>query len=102
MSHKYTMEQYSTIKKNEILPFATTWMNQRFSHSKSERERPITYDITCMWNLEYGTNEPIHKTETDSQTWKTDLWLLTGSSGEGVGWTGSLGLVDANWYIQNG
>ena len=35
--------------------------------SKSERERQITYDIT-MWNLKYGTNEPIYKTETDSYT----------------------------------
>ena len=34
--------------------------------SKSERERQITYDITSMWNLKYGTNEPIYKTETDS------------------------------------
>ena len=36
--------------------------------SKSERERQIPYDITYMWNLKYGTNEPIYKTETDSQT----------------------------------
>ena len=28
-----------------------------------------------MWNLKYGTNEPIYKTETDSQTLRTDLWL---------------------------
>ena len=25
-----------------------------------------------------------------------------GGAGEGVGWTGSWGLVDANYYIQNG
>ena len=25
--HTYTMEYYSAIEKNEILPFATTWMD---------------------------------------------------------------------------
>ena len=34
----------------------------------SERERQIKYDITYTWNLKYGTNELICKTETDSQT----------------------------------
>ena len=34
--------------------------------SKSGRERQIPYDITYMWNLKYDTNEPIYKTETDS------------------------------------
>ena len=27
MWHAHTMEYYSAIKKNEILPFATTWMD---------------------------------------------------------------------------
>ena len=35
---------------------------------ESERERQIPYDITYMWNLKYDTNEPIYKTETNSQT----------------------------------
>ena len=35
-------------------------------HTKSEGERQIPYDITYMWNLKYGTNDPIYKTETDS------------------------------------
>ena len=47
-----------------------------------------------MQNLKYGTGEPIYKTETDSQTYRTDLWR-----GERVGWTERLGLVDANYYI---
>ena len=47
--------------------------------------------------LRYGTNEPNYKTETDSQTYRTDLWLPRGME-EGVGWTGSLGLADANYY----
>ena len=36
--------------------------------SKSERERQILYDITYMWNLNYGMNEPIYEMGTDSQT----------------------------------
>ena len=55
----------------------------------------IPYDITYMWDLKYGTDEPIQKTETDSQTQRTALWLPS----ERVGWMGSLGGVDANYYI---
>ena len=36
--------------------------------SKSDRERQTPCVITYMWNLKYDTNEPIYKTETDSQT----------------------------------
>ena len=43
--------------------------------SKSERERQMPYDITYMWNLKYGKNEPIYKTETDLQRLRIDLWL---------------------------
>ena len=35
------------------------------NQTKSERERQI-YAITYMWNLKYGTNESIYRTETDS------------------------------------
>ena len=28
-----------------------------------------------MWNIKYGTKEPIHRIETDSQTWRADMWL---------------------------
>ena len=38
-------------------------------HTKQNKsERQIPYDITYMWNLKYGTNEPIQKIKTDSQT----------------------------------
>ena len=46
------MEYYSAIKKNEVMPFAATWMQlEIIILSKSERERQIPYDITYMWNL---------------------------------------------------
>ena len=53
--------------------------------SKSDRERQIPYDITYMWNPKYDTSEHIYKTETDSQTQKTNLWLPEGNGGgEGI------------------
>ena len=49
MWYIYTMEYYSAIKKNKIMPFATTWMQlEIIILSKSERERQILYDITYM------------------------------------------------------
>lgn len=51
----------------------------RDSHSKSsqsERERQI-YDITFMWNLKYGTKDPIYAIKK-IQTWRTDVWLPRG------------------------
>ena len=63
---------------------------------KSERE--ISYDITCMWNQKYNTNEPIDETETDSQAQRTDLWWLMGRE-LGEGWSRRLGLANVSLYI---
>ena len=58
--------------------------------SKSDRERQISYHITYMWNLKKnGTNERIYKTEIESQTLKTNLWLPKGKAGGG-GWRNKL------------
>ena len=52
------------------MPFAATWtqLDYHTKRSKSERERQTPYDITYIWNLKCDRNEPIYKTETDSQT----------------------------------
>ena len=58
-------------KKNGIMPFAATWIQPEIvilSEVKSQRERQVSYNITYMWNLKYGTNEPIYRIETDLQT----------------------------------
>ena len=48
----YTMEYYSAIKKNEIMPFAATWMDlEIIILSEVSQTKTISYDITCMWNL---------------------------------------------------
>ena len=46
-THTHTQEYYSVIKKNEILPFATKWMDlMNIMLGEKVRERQILYDIT--------------------------------------------------------
>ena len=61
LSHKKEWDNAICSNMDETRDYHMKW-------SKSERERQIPYDIAYMWNLKYGTNEPIYKTETDSQT----------------------------------
>ena len=40
----------------------------------NQTERQMSYGIAYMWNLKCDTNGLTYKTDTDSQTWKTNLW----------------------------
>ena len=51
----YTVEYYSAIKRNKIMPFAAVRMGPE-----------IPYGMTSMLNVKYSTNERTLKTETDS------------------------------------
>ena len=42
--------------------------------------------IPYMWSLKCGTNEPVYKTETDSQTWRRDVKLPRRRRREWEGW----------------
>ena len=54
-------------KKNEIMPFAATWMDlEIIILSKISQKEKDKYHITYMWNLKHDTNEHIHETKTDS------------------------------------
>ena len=95
------MEYYSAVKKNEIVPFAATWMDLEIiilSEVKQDRERQILHDITYRWNLKYDTNELIYEIETDIEK---RLVVAKGEDGW-RGWIWSLGLADVNYYIENG
>ena len=69
------MEYYSSIEKNEILPFAATQTDLEIIRPSEVSQRKKLYNITYMWNLKNNTNDLICKTETDSQTLKTNLRL---------------------------
>ena len=67
--HIYTMDYCSAINKNTIMTFAATRMDLEIiilNKVKSEKESQIPYDITYIWNLIYGTNEPFYRKETNS------------------------------------
>ena len=51
MWYLYTMEYYLAIRKNEILPFATTRMELEGNMRSKIRERQISYDFTHMRTL---------------------------------------------------
>ena len=44
-----------------------------------------------MCNLTDGTNEPVYKTETDSQSWGSDLWLPREARGGRTDWEFGVG-----------
>ena len=71
LSHKKEWNNAMCSNMDGSRDYHTKW-------SKSERKGQIPYDITYMWNLNYDTNELIYKTETDSQTSKTNLQLPKG------------------------
>ena len=48
----------------------------------------------------YDTKELMYKTEIDSQTQRTDLWLPS-ETGLEEKWSRIWGLADANYYIQS-
>ena len=39
---------------------------RNFHTMRNKTERQISFNITFMWNLKYGINKSIYKTETDS------------------------------------
>ena len=51
------MEYHSAIKKNEILPFATTWMELEDIMLSEIREIQISYAFTHVRTLRYKTDE---------------------------------------------
>ena len=76
----HAMEYYSAIK-NEIMLFAATWIQlEIIILSEVSQKEKGKYHITYMWNLKYDTNEPVYKTEADSQT-ENRLVVVKGKRG---------------------
>ena len=64
----YRQWKITIIKMNEILPFATIWMDLENIMVRKVKERQIKNVITYMWNLKYKMNI-YKKIETNSDIW---------------------------------
>ena len=47
----YTMEYYSAIKKNEIMPFVTTWMGLEITIPKLSKADKDKYHISIIYRI---------------------------------------------------
>ena len=63
----YTMQHYSAIKNNEIISFAATWIEIVILIEVKQRQISYIFIILICGILKNGTNEPISKTEVESQ-----------------------------------
>ena len=80
----HTMEYYSTIKKNEIMLFSAIWMDLGIIILNEVRERHIIWYHWYVESKKNDTDEPICKTETDSEMKKTNFGYQKGKgTGEG-------------------
>ena len=76
----YTMEYYSAIKKNKIMPSAVTWMElETLILSEASQKEKDKYHISLIYRAQMNIS-----TEKKSWTWRKDLRLLRGREWDGL------------------
>ena len=86
MWYIYTMEYYSAIKKNKIMPFASTWMELETLtiNEVKQKEKDKYHMISLISGIQYTAQIKL-SIEKNLWTWRTDLWLPDGREWEGLG-----------------
>ena len=79
--------------------FAAAWMELETLILSEVSQKERYHMISHIWNLIYGTNESFQ--ENKIMDMENRLVVAMGE-GKGVGWTGNLGLIDANYCLWNG
>ena len=79
-------------KKDETCPFAATWIQLEIIILSEINQRKTNICIAYMWNLKYDTKELY----LQKRNRLTDIENRFVVAGVGEGYTGSLGLANAN------
>ena len=97
----YTMDYYSVIKKNKIMPFAATQLELKtlLLSEVSQKENKY-HKISLVSGIGYMAPMNL-STEKKLMDLQNRLVVARGE-GEGVGWMGCLGLIDADSCLWNG
>ena len=89
MWYIYTMEYYSAIKKDKIMPFAATWRDLEIvilsEVSQTEKDKNHMISLICGILKKNGINEPIYKTESH-RCRKQIYGCQGGKGGGGINW----------------
>ena len=100
-----TMKYYSAIKKNEIMPFAATWMELKtlILSVISQKEKDKYHMISLIFGIQYTAQMNL---STEKKIMDLENRLVVPRAGVGglrrEGWTGNLGLTDADSCLWNG
>ena len=99
----YTMEYYSAIKKNKIMPLAATWTELEIlilSEVRKRKTNNIGFHLYLKSNTQHKRTFLKRKKLMDLE----NRLVVAKGEGEGVGmlWTRNLVLTEANYCLWNG
>ena len=100
--YTYTMEYYSAIKKNKIMPFAEKWTElETFILNEIHQKEKDKYHMTSLITGILYLAQMNLSTEKKIMDMEKRLGVAQ-SEGEGLIRTGNLGLIDVNYCLWNG
>ena len=84
--YTHTMEYYTIIEKNEIMPFAAMWMHLEIIIVSEVNQRQISYDIAYMQSLKKMIQMNLFAKQTTHRL-RNEHLITTGKWwGEGINW----------------